>query len=277
MEKCFICGHEKLENIFQKGVYKIFQCKSCKFATLSPYPSIREAKSIYQETYFEDKKTSDFLADSQQKFNFIRYLLPVSARVLDFGCGMGEFVGICRKQGLKVEGYDISKYSSRFVAKKYKVPTLSGELTKNLYKLKSFDAICAFDVIEHMPNFKTAMKFFKGWLKPGGILVLTTPDIESWDSKLLGSFWYGFRKIPEHINYFSPKSFKILSKECGFEIKQIKQWGFARSINFILNKTFKNYRFFYLIIKLLVKNLKFNHKIIFVPAVDMLVVAKTLN
>lgn len=103
-------------------------------------------------------------------------------------------------------------------------------------KKNYFDGIVCFDVLEHIVNFQQVIGFFSFWLKKGGYLFITTPKIQSFERRILGRFWYGFKKIPEHINYFSPQSMKIILEDNSFEIIKIKPFGFVRSLDFLLNQ-----------------------------------------
>ena len=102
------------------------------------------------------------------------------------------------------------------------------------------------------------------WLKKGGLIFITTPNIESWDARLLGRYWYGFKKIPEHVNYFSPESIGKVLNNNGFSDIKILSWGFKRSLSFLLNKGLG-----------ITKVPKFLKKFsLFIPGIDMMVVAK---
>ena len=95
-----------------------------------------------------------------------------------------------------------------------------------------------FDVIEHVKDFRKMLKFFRYWLKPQGTVVITTPDIKSWDARLLGENWDSFHKIPEHIYFFSPYALSLVLQEEGFGSVKVINWGFVRSIGFVMEKEF---------------------------------------
>ena len=82
------------------------------------------------------------------------------------------------------------------------------------------------------------IQYFYIWLKPGGTLIMTTPNISSWDAKLFKQKWESFHKIPEHIYFFSPQSLKQTLQKKGFGNVEVKSWGFVRSIGFVMDKEF---------------------------------------
>lgn len=273
-----VCGSKSGRGILRKQGYTIVQCKECHFAILKKYPKLGSLRSLYSHNYFKDKIEEDHLADSQHKYNLVsKYFRREKPRILDFGCGTGNFAKICKNRGNVIYGYDLSEYAASYIKKKYGIPAKSGKLHKEIYSKSYFDSICLFDVIEHMPNFRKATEIFCHWLKPGGYLILTTPNIESWDARLLGPRWYGFTKIPEHINYFSPTSIKMLLEENGFKIEKINTIGFARSIDFILGKLFKEKGLLQKMIKKIVDVFGVGKKIFYIPATDMIIIAKKVS
>ena len=181
-----VCSGTKTKLVWKKDGYKILKCEKCDFGFLVPYLTLVKAKKIYDEEYFVEKRDKQHLLDAKYKLHYISKQMPKGARILDFGCGNGEFIGACLKRGYKAFGYDISPFSVAFVGKKYHAPVTSSVLRKSLYKKNFFDVIVAFDVIEHMPNYREALELFYFWLKPGGYLFVATPNICSWDKKILG-------------------------------------------------------------------------------------------
>lgn len=276
INQCLLCGNKNFKTIFKKNTQEILQCQNCSFAMLRNYPSLQETKKIYQGDYFNNKKSPDFQADAQKKFNFVKSYLQFKAKVLDFGCGLGDFIGILKKERFKPYGYDLSPSAAKFVKEKYQVPCLSSSVNSQSFPKDFFDAITCFDVIEHAPNFKTIINFFGTWLKPKGYLFITTPDLNSWDAKVFGPFWYGFKKIPEHINYFSPKTIKMTLESKEFKILKIQTWGFVRSVEFLLNNFGNQNSFLIKSLKKIADFFKINKKLIYLPMTDMMVVTQKL-
>ena len=54
------------------------------------------------------------------------------------------------------------------------------------------------------------------WLKPGGIYYVALPNIDSWESHIFGSYWYGL-ELPRHLFHFSSRSLSSVCKSLGFE------------------------------------------------------------
>ena len=121
------------------------------------------------------------------------------------------------------------------------------------------------------------LKAISKTLTPNGFLFLTTPNLKSWDAKLLSKYWYGYKKIPEHVIFFSPESIKYALENNGFEVVKIKTWGFERDVNFLVKKISLYLPILNRPLSFLVKFLKIGKKSLYLPVTDMMVVAKKLH
>jgi len=103
--------------------------------------------------------------DAAKKFEFLQKYLPKNTKVLDFGCGTGDFIKVAKEQQYQCWGYDISKYAAQFVSKKYAVPVVTKKLSKSLFKPNTFDCIVMFDTIEHILDIDLLLNCLNLWLK----------------------------------------------------------------------------------------------------------------
>lgn len=266
---CPLCGPTQTRTIFTKGKYSVQQCSCCSLARLDKIPSLKELKKLYTKDYFRDKKTRAYLIDAQKRLKLITQFIQSPAFLLDYGCGLGYFLKAAREAGFKVAGCDLSGYAAAWVEKTYGIKTYSNSLKKISSFKERLDAVTCWDVIEHVPNFMEMLKTIRRILKKKGWLFLTTPNLHSLEARLLGGYWYGYKKIPEHLYFFSPQSISLAFKKTGFKLVTIKRGGFVRDWDFILEKTA-----FYL--KPVFAKLGFLEKTVYLPLVDMLAVAQRL-
>jgi 2-polyprenyl-3-methyl-5-hydroxy-6-metoxy-1,4-benzoquinol methylase len=143
-----------------------------------------------------------------------------SGRLLDVGCGSGEFIQSMVKQGWIAEGLDFDKDAVGICLKRGLHVHL-GELNKQNFEESSFDAIVLKHVIEHLPNPVTLLKECFKILKPGGKLAVLTPNVESIDHKLTGAYWRGF-DLPRHMCLYSLITLKRLIENAGYNVLQQK-------------------------------------------------------
>lgn len=239
---CPLCSSLSPTTIHTSNGYILLRCLECGLGFLQNPPT--DISSIYGEHYFDDKRSTDYVEDAKKKFEFAKSYIDPHSKILDFGCGTGDFVGICRKGGYDIQGFDISKFAASHTSNTYGVIVKSGVLSMDMFEPQSFDVITCFDVIEHIPDFLFAMNVLSKWLKRGGRLIVTTPNIDSWDARVLGRFWYGFTKLPQHLLYFSPRSIERTLTQSGFTSISTRQWGFVRSLGFWMKKSFPPYIYF---------------------------------
>lgn len=274
MRKCVICGYNKTDVVFREKKYSVHQCSRCKFGLLKPYPTLNGTKDIYEESYYDDKRSEAYLEDAKKKLNIVRSFVFSGARILDYGCAVGDFLQVAKDFKFDPVGYDISDFAVDYVRKEKGINAFSGSLKASLFKKNSFDAIVMFDVIEHIPNFNEVLDLFFIWLKSGGYLFLTTPNMESWDAKLFGKKWYGYTRIPQHINYFSPDSIQSTLSESNFTVVSMKTWGFVRSVSYLFSQVYKEDSVSKKFFSRVLRWMRLMDVNVYLPMVDMMVVAR---
>ncbi len=243
---CPLCKSQQNYTKINFKDYRIVYCINCTVGFLTPFPTLAELKKYYGEEYFNGKhgensgyKNYLLLKENLQyeaikKLNLINKYIP-TGNLLDLGAGTGIFLANAKNYNYEVYGNDISSFAVKFL-KKQNIKTFEGPINqKNLPKNK-FNIITAWDVFEHLPNIHEACTAIFDALLPDGYLFITTPYTNSLDSIIFQEKWYGYKKIPEHLFYFNKKSIKFLLEKSGFKIVNYKNWGFFRSIGFILTK-----------------------------------------
>lgn len=136
--------------------------------------------------------------------------------VLEAGSGAGYGAEILAKVAKKVLAIDTSKDSIRESQKKYEKKNLKfeiGDIRKLKFANKTFDLIVAFEIIEHLKEYKQAIKEFRRVLKSGGLLILSTPNKKVYSPGTKKPFY------PFHYKEFTIEELKKLLAD--FKIKQI--------------------------------------------------------
>jgi SAM-dependent methyltransferase len=103
------------------------------------------------------------------------------------------------------------------------------------------DVITSFHVIEHVDSPKRFVAAMAERIKPGGLLVLETPDIQSLPFQLMKAKWRQF--IPEHYFFFDQATMTRLLSENGFKVERIVRIGKHASAALILNRLSRYFRF----------------------------------
>lgn len=156
---------------------------------------------------------------NQIDFGFRFVPRPMGQRkLLDFGCGNGQFLKMAEKCGYVPYGMDFDEHAIS-KARKYFDKVYCGDIEEIDGGLE-FDVITVSHVIEHLynPNFYIE-QFFK-LLKPGGFLYMETPNLDSIGHGYFGESWRGLEP-PRHIQVFNTESLADCLSRAGFRFVRV--------------------------------------------------------
>lgn len=281
---CNYCHGNKVRKVFDSIQFSVVKCVRCGLVYLSPRPDLLQIKKYYTLEYFSNNEkgigyrdykglNSDLEKEAVRRLKIIKNKTS-SGNLLDVGCGYGEFLLAASDSGFKVTGCDIIPDSVQYIRKQYHLNTFVCDMEQNNLPPGNYDIITAWDVIEHMTDPASVLQKFHQSLKKNAWLFMTTPNIESIDAKILKKHWYGFKKIPEHLYFFSPKSIKDMLEKTGFRNVGIINWGFQRNIGFCIDQLADYSKSMYRIIKPIINWANLYQKSLFFPFIDMFVYAE---
>jgi len=157
--------------------------------------------------------TMEALRKSQYK-HFIEFASLEGKKIIEVGCGRGEFLGML--SDFPVEGYGTEhKKDLVEIAKEagLRVDEDFPEREDHIFKNGPFDAFMSFNFLEHQPNPRTYLKAIYNNLCDEGYGLITVPSFEYIMEQ--NSF---YEIIPDHIAYYSFESLTHLLNICGFEV-----------------------------------------------------------
>jgi 2-polyprenyl-3-methyl-5-hydroxy-6-metoxy-1,4-benzoquinol methylase len=137
-------------------------------------------------------------------------------RLLDIGCGDGEFGHRIGQQGWSVDGIDFNAEAARLAEQRYGLKVDICDVEDMSYLDDSFDAVTMHHVIEHLPDPLAVLRDVHRILKPGGSLVIVTPNAGSWGLQLFGRHWQALDP-PRHMHIFSLRALEATVRAAGFE------------------------------------------------------------
>lgn len=151
----------------------------------------------------------DKLRFSYFKKVLTKYRITPKMKLLDYGCGPGDLLVLCQREGIDAYGVDDFPRSVE-LAKQRGLNVVLGSYSDMPFEKNSFDMIFLQSVLEHISNPLEAVVKITQYLNAGGILVLScpTPGSHFWDD-------------PTHIRPFTPKSLEIIGELCDCNILEI--------------------------------------------------------
>ena len=140
--------------------------------------------------------------------------------LLEVGCGSGRFLNRMRGLGWAVEGVEFDPVAAARIEEKYGIPVAVGSLPELRYAQDKYDVVAMSQVIEHVHDPVALLKECRRVLRPGGRLVLSTPNTLSVAHRLYGRSWRGLEP-PRHLHIFSPAALENVARRCGLQVVKL--------------------------------------------------------
>lgn len=221
---CPLCQSEAPIGVhYQFSPFRVVRCRSCGFYYLSPRLKETVMLQMYKEDNYFESDTVGYASYVEQeqslRATFRRLMVNLKKRnltegaLLEVGCGYGYLLEEAKDFFETRVGTD---FSPQVVEK-------ARSRANRIYKggidqvpaEEKFDCIVAIQVIEHIYQPRSFLDDLCKHLKPGGKMVIATPDMGSFWRRFMGHRWPSF-KIPEHVLYFSRRTLDKLMREVGF-------------------------------------------------------------
>lgn len=203
-------------------IFNLMQCNRCGLIYLDPRPTKKEMSEFYPQDYYRPKNLSgriirpySILMEKMKAVEISKY--KKCGRILDVGCGAGDFLSVfdCRKW--ERFGVDISDKACKIANKNLNNNIFCGELIDCMFPNKYFDVVALNQVLEHMMNPIEETKEIFRILKDDGVLFIRVPNMDTLQLKLTKEFWLHL-DVPRHTYFYSEKTLKLLLDKNGFKI-----------------------------------------------------------
>lgn len=131
-------------------------------------------------------------------------------RLLDIGCGMGAFLLAGRELGFDVQGVEPSESHSRIGRDVFGLPIATAYFRREDFEPQSFDIVILSHVIEHLFDPRRALADIADLVRPGGLIMVMTPNAESSSALLSGAAW-SMLAPDDHVTMLSPRAARALT------------------------------------------------------------------
>ncbi|MFN2389300.1 MAG: class I SAM-dependent methyltransferase [Actinomycetota bacterium] len=148
------------------------------------------------------------------------FLPPLApGRMLEIGCASGSFLNRMSSRGWEVEGIEPSATAAgRARSLGFSVQTAS--LESAVPPARPVDLAVGWMVLEHLHDPITALQKLRGWVKPGGWLVGSTPDAGTWQLRAFGGAWYSL-SLPHHLFHYTPSTLAVVLDHAGWKLERL--------------------------------------------------------
>ncbi len=221
---CHVCQGPRIYYLFSACGHRVVRCEDCGLVFLNPQPSDAEMAQIYHAHYFlgsdseAGRETVSHIKQATARLylsEIRRYQGLESGRLLEIGCGEGDFLVAAESEGWQVTGVEYSPTASERARHRLKNGEVRcGELAAAALAADQFDLCVISDVIEHVRSPRDFLLEIHRVLKPGGTLFIATPSIDSWSARIMQQKWMEFKA--EHLTYFNRQNLQTALLESDF-------------------------------------------------------------
>lgn len=233
---CPVCDGQTFKQWGVVGAYEIIACCTCGLGMTNPFPTQEELESTNSQIYQVQQRIKTYLYfKNYYERRYLKYIDNIkmtkkNGTLLDVGCNIGLFLKVARDEGFQVTGIELNQGCADYGRRCFGLDIHSDYLEKNCFSAGSFDVVTLFDVLEHVPDLHGFLREIKRVLKPGGLLVVQSPNLESLMAELTGSRW-SWLTPPDHLYHFTSGSLAKLLYDSGFTVKDSRTWEPAREFS----------------------------------------------
>jgi SAM-dependent methyltransferase len=228
---CIVCGRAepdptafslRFPDFGYPGEFRILACGGCRLLYNSPRLDEASLDALYDHNYYlfqepEAVALARIVELHQQTVRSLDALVD-DREVLEVGCAKGYMLALLRARGWRVRGVELSPFAAGFARTVFGLEVFQGSLEAFAasHQGLGLPAAVSTDVIEHVPDPPRFLEALAAVLRPGGVLLLGTPNADAEGIRLKGGDWLGFN--PFHIWCFSRETLLALLERAGFEV-----------------------------------------------------------
>jgi FMN phosphatase YigB (HAD superfamily)/2-polyprenyl-3-methyl-5-hydroxy-6-metoxy-1,4-benzoquinol methylase len=213
---------------------RLLQCEDCDFIR-ADMQSAHQIEDLYRSMVDQEYQQSSGVRRSAfaNILRLIRDQRPSAKSLLDVGAGTGMMCAEAQKAGFQTEGVEPSSWAVSEARRQglrvhegcFPHPDVGGRL---------FDVVTLCDVIEHVSRPVALLQAAHRCVNPDGLIVIVTPDVDSWAARIMGSHWWHFR--PAHIGYFTPHTMAAALAVSGLTLERVESYAWRLPLGYLLER-----------------------------------------
>ena len=234
---CPVCNRNSFQDVctvqdyfLTQEKFQLVKCTGCEFVFVNPRPDAQSIGRYYQSNEYISHDASGKNLISliykaarryaiQGKVNLIRRYDKSGGTVLDYGCGTGEFLAQCSRNGMSVAGVEPNEKAREFAATTHAIPVFPS-LEATTMKPRSVRVITLWHVLEHIHSLNETTASLCRLLADDGTLIVAVPNHTSKDAQTYGQFWAAY-DVPRHIYHFTGNTIRQFFSGFGFRVKEV--------------------------------------------------------
>jgi 2-polyprenyl-3-methyl-5-hydroxy-6-metoxy-1,4-benzoquinol methylase len=245
--RCATCGGTASRLVYTKFDLRIVECPGCGLHFVNP----RHPRDVVWARYSAEYFGKEYLPAQRAMFggqldsavlakdfgpalSRLEAALGGPGRLLDVGAGAGLFAAAAASRGWTAAGLEISDAAIEFGRSVLRVDMRKGPAESIAAMGETFDAVTMFDVIEHLYDPVAVLRAARAVLRPGGMLMITTPNYRALSRLALGQDWAVLSPL-EHLYYFCARSIRAALAAAGFTSMQVlhghSRWKLFETMN----------------------------------------------
>ncbi|HLF27047.1 MAG TPA: methyltransferase domain-containing protein [Anaerolineae bacterium] len=240
-KSCEVCGSDESVPIFTDDAIggTLVRCRICGMMFVNDITidvTIRKiAPPATEDTpgWVEYRREAEAKrANFEKRYELLKPYL--GQRILEIGCSAGFFLEIARDCGHDVQGIEPDPRYARYAREQLGLRVMTGLLDDVHISPGSFDTVCLFHVLEHVPSPARLLERISGVLRPGGHLVIEVPNIDNVWYRLLGRRWRQF--FLGHYYFFAPNTLGQLLERNAYQVRLMRTVGRTISLRYFAGR-----------------------------------------
>jgi SAM-dependent methyltransferase len=226
---CEVCGGTRQALLYEVDGYPVVRCEDCGLVFVGRAQTAVELSALYDDSYWEDPEAEGYggyaAAEERKRHHFSGLVQELErlrgvGDLFEVGSAYGFFLDEARRRGWRVRGVEPSPPAARHAREDLGLEISPEPFSQLPVDPESVDCVVMWDVIEHLPDPRATVETAYRWLRPGGILALSTGDVESLTARLHGRDW-SLLTPPWHQFFFSRRTLRALLEDVGFTIVRV--------------------------------------------------------